>query len=174
MSSLGRHIMVTTEQVQRLRALAEDEEEEVSPDEAVENAIEEMQEGLAEKYYFDTDKAWDPIHRTLTLDNTPGGNLDVDAGEHPLHLCFFGGEVLAEGGAYTYYLIAPDEVAELASALQAIDEAWFRKRFFQLDPKATLYDIDEDYLEYAWSNFSGLPDFFARAAAEGRAVIFSA
>jgi hypothetical protein len=173
MSSLGRHIMLTREQLEHIRALAEDEEAE-DPIDDVSNAFEEIEGKLSEKYYYDTDKAWDPIHRTLTLDNTANGKLDVDAGDYPFDLCFFGGEPLVEGSNYTYHLIEPDQVAELASALHGIDEAWFRARFFQLDPKATLYDIDEDEMDYAWGNFSGLPAFFARAAAEGRAVVFSA
>ncbi len=175
MSSLGRHLSVTPEQAQRLLNIgtgAIEIEEDRSASEVIEEELKEFEEGLARRYYFDTDKAWDPIHRALTLDDTPKGRIDVEAGDWPLCLCIFGGEELC-GDDYTARLVLPDEVAQVASALAEVEEAWLRTRFFTLDAKATLYAIDEDEWDYAWSNFRGLPEFFARAAAEGRAVIFT-
>ncbi len=66
------------------------------------------------------------------------------------------------------------EVCQLvANALAGVTEAWFRQRFFGLKRKQTLYDITEEELAYAWGNFKGLPEFFARAARARRAVIFT-
>jgi hypothetical protein len=180
MGCLGRHLALTDEQVAHLRRVgdwenATDEELE-DIDERLWEAVQEIEERLPPRYYFDTDKAWDNIHRVLTLDNTANGMVSPSAGTRPLNLVVFGGEDLClddDNPPYAIYLIEPDEVAEVASALQAIDEEWFRKRFFSLDPPRCDYDIDEDELRYAWSNFRGLPDFFARAAAEGRAVLFT-
>jgi hypothetical protein len=177
MGCLGRHIALTPEQAKHLRAIYNYEvelEEDMDCEEAMWEALQEIENKLPSKYYHDTDKAWDPIHRALTLDNTPGGRLCGSAGERPLNLCICGGDDLCdESENFCICLIEPDEVAVLASALAEVEEGWLRKRFFTLDPKACLYDIDEDEWGYTWSNFCGLPAFFARAAAEGRPVVFS-
>jgi hypothetical protein len=173
----GRHLALTDEQVAHLRRVADwknaaDEELE-DVDERLWDAVQEIEEHLPPGYYYDTDKAWDPIHRTLTGDNTEDGLFSPWSGTRPLNLTVFGGEDLGfdEYSAYGIYLVKPDEVAEVASALQGIDEAWFRTRFFRV--AAQRRGIDEDELYYAWSNFRRLPDFFARAAAEGRSVLFT-
>lgn len=175
MGCLGRHLAVTEEQVERLRRVSNGEEvdEDENVDAAVWAAVQGIEERLPERYYHDTDKAWDGLHRALTADNTPDGRLSPGAGEHPLNLCVMGGEPFCEGEDYSICLIEPDQVAEVASALAEVEEAWLRKRFFTLDPRAAEYDINEDQFEYVWGNFQGLPEFFARAAAEGRAVIFT-
>jgi len=171
MGCLGVHFAITTEQMGRLLEVAYGGSDD--PDEAVQGEIDKIENKWVRKYLFETDKAWDPIHRTLNLDNTPGGRLSCEGGDHPLDLCIVGGEQLHEGEDYSICLIRPEEVAELAAALAEIDETWMRKRFFTLDPRAAQYDIDEDQFEYLWGNFEGLPEFFARAAADGRAVIFT-
>src|SRR4051794_37323322 len=70
------------------------------------------------------DKAWDNIHRALTLDNTEDGCLDEDAGDYPFNLLLFGGWKLYHGDDYHLYLIEPDGVAALASALHEVDVLW--------------------------------------------------
>jgi hypothetical protein len=176
MGCLGRHLALTKEQVEELRAIAEGRAgkgEEEDPEEALWEAIQEIEERLPAKYYQDTDKSWDNIHRALTLDNTPGGRLGPEEGDWPLCLVILGGDHLCEGEDYTVCVVEPDGVAEVAAALHEIDEGWVRKRFFTLDPKAAMYDIDEDNLQYLWGWLRPLADFFARAAGEGRFVLFT-
>ena len=173
MSCLGVHFAITPAQMERLVEITEDEECD-DTDEALHEAVAEIEERWQTKYLHQTDKAWDAIHRTLTLDHTPKGRLDPEAGEPPLNLVIIGGDQLYEGDDYTISLIAPEEVVAVAAALSKVSEAWMRERFFQLKKKNTQYDIDEDQFDYMYSNFKGLPKFFARAANEGRAVIFTA
>jgi hypothetical protein len=170
MGCLGRHLALTSEQVERLREVALENEDE--PDEAVWDLLQEMEEGLPGGDYFDTDKAWDGIHRALCLDHTGDGCLDPEAGDWPLGLVILGGESLCAED-YSVCVVEPDEAAGVASALARVEEAWMRKRYLTLDARNTGYDIDEGDFDYTWSNFAGLAGFFARAAARGRFVVFS-
>ncbi|MCI0458096.1 MAG: YfbM family protein [Gemmataceae bacterium] len=168
MGCLGVFFALTPEQDKRLRKAHRQD-----GDEGVMEVIEEIEEAWDRKHLFETDKAWDPIHRGLTLDNTPRGKLDPTAGRKPLNLLILGGRLLYDGDDYTVNLITPAQVRRLAAALAKITEEWMRERFFQLKPKGCGYDIDEDEFDYTWGNFEGLPQFFARAAKEGRSVIFT-
>ena len=165
MGARGGFQVVTAEGAGRLRALAEDGDEDV---------IELFDELSDLKEYFDTDKAWDEIHRILNLDSEGGGELDPDAGDYPFCLLLFGGEQLYFGDDYHLYLIDPDGVADLASALSRVDEAWMRKRYWQLDLRRPDYWMSEEGFDYPFCNSRGLPEFFARAAAAGKAVVFYA
>jgi hypothetical protein len=124
---------------------------------------------------LDVDEAWDPIHRSLNGDQTPDGQLRPGTGRGPLKLCVLGEDQLFDGDRYIVALVKPAQVRKVAAALAKIDEAGLRKRFFRLDPKVVSdYPIDEDYFQYTWSNFAGLPAFYQRAADDGRAVLFVA
>ncbi len=159
MTTRGVHFAITTAQAERLLA-ARDEETVV---EIVEEEIEEEWEAA-----YETDKAWDALHRCLS-----NGTLDPAAGEPPLNRVFFGGRMLTEGDDYVVVLATPAEVQTLAAALANVTEAWLRARYFDVpfpdypDPKS-----EEDWA-YTYSHFQGLPAFYARAAREGRHVIFT-
>ena len=101
MAGRGGFQAISTEAMARLRAAAESGDE----DEVVElfNDLSDLKE------YFDTDKAWDEIHRIHNLDSTGDGCLDEDAGDYPFCLLLFGGEQLYHGDDYHLYLIEPDE-----------------------------------------------------------------
>jgi hypothetical protein len=168
MGCLGVFFALTPEQDRRLRKAHRQD-----GDEGVRDVVADIEEAWDRKHLFETDKAWDAIHRTLTGDNTPRGKLSPTAGRGPLKLLILGGRLLYEGDDYTVNLITPAQVRRLAAALAKITEEWMRERFFQLKPKACQYDINEDEFDYTWGNFQGLPEFFARAAKEGRSVIFT-
>lgn len=174
MGCLGVHFAITRRQMNRLLQTAwvhgHDRDER---DEAVMALVEQIESAWNREELFETDKAWDPIHRCLTGDNTPRGKLNPTKGEYPLKLCVMGGEHLYFGDDYTITLIEPEEVRDLARALRPITEEWMRQRFFKLKAKATLYEITDDEFEYVWSNFQGLPAFMAKAARKKRAVIFT-
>jgi hypothetical protein len=113
-------------------------------------------------------RSWAMVHRCLTGDDLPNGGLDQYAGEYPLCLCFLGGEPLRDCTSQpTLWLIDPDGVAALASALHRSDETWLRRRFFSL--------VNQVFFDYTfadtWNDFRLLPPFFARAAGEGLAVV---
>jgi hypothetical protein len=168
MAGRGGYYAITPEQMGRLLAARE----ESNPDQAVMEVLWAIGRKIEEKWNFYLDKSWDGIHRTLNDDNTPGGMLDDEAGDWPLCLIVLGGESLYGADDEHVFLIRPDEVAELASALHGIDEGWARKRFFAL--QECFNGIDEDSFGYVWGYLEDVPGFFARAAAEGRAVVFNA
>jgi hypothetical protein len=167
MGARGYHMAITAELLGRLLELDETAED---YDEVID---------LLERFYSRgntalMDKAWDHIHRTLTLDNTPEGKVNPDAGYPPLSWCVLGGAELDIGEDGIAYTLGPHEVAEAASALAQVDERWLRKRFFLLDPEATLFAVNEDDFTYMWSYFLEMRALFARAAAGGRAIVFEA
>jgi len=174
MSSRGVHFSVTRGQMNRLLRIASNQElDPEERDEAVLEQVIEIEEQWNRDELFQTDKAWDAIHRCLTGDDTPKGRLNPGKGDYPLKLCFLGGAPLYSGRDYTITLIEPGQVADLARALKGIDEGWMRERFFRLKPRATLYPINEEEFQYAWGNFQGFPEFVARAAAKRRASLFT-
>lgn len=170
MGCLGRHLAITQQQYDHLKKLAADPDMDIGE---VWEAIDDIERALPKKYYQDTDKSWDNIHRALSLDNTPGGRLMPEEGDWPLDCVIFTEDQLCDSDDCIITCLEPDMVAILASALVDVDELWLRKRFFQLDPAHTYYDIDEDQFDYLWGWFRHLPEFFATAAAEGRVVLFT-
>jgi hypothetical protein len=62
----------------------------------------------------------------------------------------------------------------VADALGGIDAEWLQKRYFAMreaDYGSSLTDEDFDYI--LKDGFVGLPEFFANAAAAGRAMILT-
>ena len=90
-----------------------------------------------------------------------------------MNRAFFGGRMLNEEDDYFVVLVTPKEVKEIAVALEKLTEDWLRKRYFDIPfPDYQGEKSDEDW-EYTVSNFRGLPEFFRRAARDGRHVIFT-
>ncbi|MBX3221374.1 MAG: YfbM family protein [Labilithrix sp.] len=158
MACRGVHFAIRAEQAERLLA-AEDDDELL----AIVEEIEEEWESA-----FESDKAWDALHRCLS-----SGTLDVSEGEPPLNRAFFGGRVLNREADYFVVLVVPEEVREVAGALAKVTEEWLRRRYFDVPFPDYQSEKSEEDCAYALSNFEGLPEFFARAAADGRYVIFT-
>jgi hypothetical protein len=139
-------------------------------DDAIMDLIEEIEGSTCgTTWSFETDKAWDALHRCFT-----DGTLTFERREEPLGQCFLGG-IHLHGGDYVVSSIAVAEVGRVAAALANVDRRWLRVRYDRIDPAdygpgAAI--SDEDF-EYTWSSFEGLPEFFARAAAARRDVIFT-
>jgi len=174
MGCLGVHFAITRKQMDELLAIADDpERDEEDADEALREVVSDIEEAWDTKHLFETDKAWDAIHRCLTDDHTGRGRLNPEAGEYPLKLVIMGGTQLHESSDYCINLIRPEEVKDVANALAGVTEEWMRERYFRLKRKQTGYPITEEDFDYTWGNFQGLPEFFARAAKARRAVIFT-
>lgn len=159
---LGVHFAITAEQAKALLAADGD-------DDAVGEVISGIEEDWAEPdLKVDTDKAWDAIHRCLT-----DGSLDPDGGEPPLSLAVAGGRHLHD--EFYAVLVEPAQARDVAAALAGIDRTWLRARFEGIgdDPD---YDGagDEADFDYTWENFVDVRDFYQRAAAAGRSVLFTA
>jgi hypothetical protein len=90
-SRLGVHFAIGAEDAKRLLAGADDEEL-VAIVEEIDDAWESA---------FETDKAWDALHRCLS-----DGTLNVTSGEPPLNRVFFGGQVL--NAAHSPASVPPD------------------------------------------------------------------
>jgi hypothetical protein len=152
---------LTDKQVRALRAAKGD-------DDAVMEAIEEIEEAWDDDNLVETDKAWDAIHRALT-----DGLLEWANGSTPLNQVILGGEQLYEGDEYIVSLKTAEQVAAIAAALATVGPDEMGQRYRTIVP--TDYDPsygDEDR-EYTVSNYEDVRSFYAQAAASGRAVIFT-
>ncbi|MFC4068328.1 DUF1877 family protein [Actinoplanes subglobosus] len=157
---LGVHFAITAEQEKILLDADGD-------DDAVSEIMSDFEEEWADDaFQVETDKAWDAIHRCLT-----DGSLDPDGGTRPLALTVVGGRHLHDE-IYVVHVTAA-QTREVAAALLDIDEPWLRARFAGFDDD---YDgaADDQDMAYTWSNFIDVRSFFQRAAAAGRAVVFTA
>ena len=161
MSARGVHFAVTAVQEKQLLA--------VKSDRRLMELVEEIEEAWEKPFVVETDKAWDAIHRCLT-----DGSLLYVSGEYPLNHCVCGGRQLFRGRDYTVSFVSAAQVKDVAAALARITRAWMRKRYDRIDPED--YDEvemgDEDF-GYTWENFLDVRRFYKRAAAAGRAVIFT-
>jgi hypothetical protein len=116
---------------------------------------------------MDTDKAWDAIHRSLT-----DGTLDPDGGEYPLSHAVLGGRHLHDD-QYAV-LVSAAEVRDVTEALHRIDRDALRERFDTLADTDYEGAGDDQDFEYTWANYVDVQGFYQRAAAAGRAVVFTA
>jgi hypothetical protein len=160
MGCLGVHFAVDTATVTRL--LAADDDEDIAA------IIEEIEESWDETPHFETDKAWDALHRCLT-----DGTLDLVGGSFPLSHAVLGGAQLYEGDDYVVALVSAEQVPAVAAALAPIDEAWLRERYETLRISDYQSFCSDDDFAYTWANFQGLGEFFQAAADAGHSVIFT-
>jgi hypothetical protein len=112
-------------------------------------------------------KEWPVLHRCLS-----DGTFDPAGGAYPLNRCFLGGRLLATEGSIVN-LVMPNEVRDLAEALDHLDKGWFQDRFKGLfaSEYTSRGDLEGDS-ERFWQMASELRDFYRRAADTGRAVVF--
>ncbi|MFF5219277.1 DUF1877 family protein [Micromonospora sp. NPDC000442] len=135
---------------------------------AVDGLIEEIEESWAEDgLRVDTDKAWDGIHRCLT-----DGTLEPDGGEYPFSHAVLGGRRLHD--EYVVVYLTVDEARDVAVALQSVDRCQLRQRFDAIDDLDYRGALDDADFDYTWDNFVEVRAFYQRAAAAGRAVVFTA
>jgi Domain of unknown function (DUF1877) len=162
MGARGVHFAITVEQMDDLLKAADDEE--------LMAQIERIEEAWDRQFLVESDKAWDAIHRCLT-----DGSLLYESGEYPLNHVICGGRHLDAGDDYTISLVNPEQVKDVARALEPLTEDWLRQRYFALlKPDDYEFDIDEDDFQYTWSNFEDVRSLFRKAALADRAVVFTA
>lgn len=127
--------------------------------------VEDIERAWEKEWLQETDKAWDAIHRCLT-----DGKLEY--GDTPFHKCILGpGNLYAEDD-YIISFLSPPEVKDVAAAIQDIDRDELRSRYDAIDTDS-YGELSDDDFEYTWSSFSDLRDFFQRAAAANRAMMFT-
>lgn len=97
MACRGVHFAITGADAERLLAAPNDG--------AVLGIVQdEIDERWDEDWLFQSDKAWDAIHRCLT-----DGTLGPDGGSYPLKLAVLSGRQLHEGEGYIVSLVKPAE-----------------------------------------------------------------
>lgn len=184
--SLGLHIALTDEELEKLLACTSDDERTDLLHEEIEEKWDWENEKAEESRFQPTDKAWDAIHRCLGdfPPNTPWF-YEVDPeqgawakpeehGSYPLRLAVLGGRRLNEDESdHILRLIEAKEVADIAAAMQPIDEAWMRERYFR-NCEGAWPEYGDDDFAYTWEWFQALRAFFRRVAPTGAAVLFSA
>ena len=70
--------------------------------------------------------------------------------------------------------MAPEQAGDAGRALAGVKIEDLRERYWRIDARNYGVELSEDDFAYTWDYFSGLPDFFQRAAAGNRFVIFTA
>lgn len=160
MACRGVHFAITPDQAEKLLAAAGDEE--------LMKTVEEIEESWDTENLAESDKAWDAMHRCLT-----DGGLGCGNGPYPLNHCVLGPRQLHKGDDCIVSLVLPNEVRDVAKALQGITEEWFRSRYAAALPKDYAPEYGPEDLDYTWSNFESVKDLFEKALADGRAVVFT-
>ena len=154
----GVHFGLTSQEDQRLLAAANDAA-------VVEILQEEVEERWNEEWLYETDKAWDAIHRCLVR-----GSLTTDGSI--LSKAILGGRQLYRGSDRFVSYLTQNEVRVVAKELAAVDECWMRERYAMLQQHDYDGPANDDDFAYTWEHLQGLREFLHRAAAAERPVVF--
>lgn len=160
MSCLGVLFALSDADAQRLLAAGDND--------AVMTIIEEFEEKWDESALVQTDRAWDAMHRCLS-----NGTIYYDEGEYPLNRVILGGKHLYDGDEYVVSYVAPNEVKDAAAALAALTEQDLRKRYDAIDPDDYDGGHGEEDFKFTWTHFLAVREFYKKAAAGGRSVVFT-
>jgi hypothetical protein len=135
---------------------------------AVLMALEKIETKGDEAWLAMNDKAWDAMHRCLS-----NGTIYYDEGEYPLNRTVLGGKHLYDEDDYIVAYVAPNEVKDVAAALAPLTEADLRARYDAIDPDDYDGEQGESDFKYTWEYFQRVRDLYKKAAADGRAVVFT-
>ncbi len=160
----GFHIALGREHAKRLFGIKDDQE--------ILAFLEELKASPEMKKsgrLLDSGTAWDGLHRCLTE-----GELDPAAGDFPLNHAVLGGKRLYQGSDYVAVLIRPDMARFISDALDEVDEADFRQKFFALNRDSYKQPLGEKEFTQHWIVLQDLQVFFEAAADNLEAVVFMA
>ncbi len=164
MACLGVLFSLDKEAVDTLKAFESDEERLLYLQEEIEETyFEKYPEKIAE-----LDKSWDALHRSLT-----DGKLEWENGTFPLNHVILGGELIYDEDDYIMSLKTPEQVSQIASEIEKIDEDTLKKGYENIDTKDYGFSLTDEDFEYTWNWFSGSKDFWKQAAEENRYVLFT-
>jgi len=159
MRFVGVHYAITADQKDALLGQADDRAK-------MEYFCNEIEAGFDEEHGQICDNAWEAIHCCLTDSPKP----DPTAGEAPANLAILGGrQVLESEKDYIIRLVEADQVKAVADALKGFDSVWMDGMFAKHSP-----DDGQDVIDVTWDWFDKVRGFYARAAKNGRAVLFTA
>jgi hypothetical protein len=163
MACRGVHFAITGPEVEQLRSL--DEEQRL---ELITEQLEEAYFHNSRHYVGESDKAWDAMHRALA-----DGQLTWDGGTYPLNHAVLAGELLYSEDDYIMSLKSPEQVRDISQALAAITEDELRRRYFAIDADSYGDALTDDDFAYTWDSFETVRALYARAAQDGRYVLFT-
>lgn len=167
MSCLGVHFALSNDDVAILKGFQSEDERLDHLREVIEE--EYMSVDGPEAMYAESEKAWDAMHRILA-----DGTLALDGGTYPHNLAILGGEPLYTGDDYIMDLKSAEQVKDIAIALAALDFDKFAERYRTIDPEDYGFPLSDEDLQYTWEWFQSVRDLYVRAAANDRAVLFTA
>jgi hypothetical protein len=150
MACRGVHFAITTADSDRLLAAS-------SANESLSIVQDDIEEKWDKIWLYETDKAWDAIHRCLT-----DGTLDPKSGVYPLKVAILNGRPIDAGPNYLVSLTTPEQVQDVAAALTGISREWLSDRYDAVDPTDYGTPKSQEDFDYTWENFQGLATFFQR------------
>jgi Domain of unknown function (DUF1877) len=165
MGCLGVHFALDERTVRKLKSFR-------TTKERLAYLREEIEEDYFENHgdwLQETGKAWDGIHRALT-----DGKFDWNNGPYPLNAVIMNGEDLYRESGHILSLKDPSQVRDIAAALRDVAKVWLRQGYDLITPANCDWDTSEEDWDYTWFSFQELRDFYQRAAAANRYVLFSA
>jgi hypothetical protein len=109
MGSRGVHFAIDSDELDRVSA--------ASTDHGVMEIVEEIEERWDKGSLAQSDTAWNAIHRCLT-----DGSLLYESGTYPLNHVVCSGHQLYRGEDYTVALVTPEQVRDVAAALEPFSE----------------------------------------------------
>jgi hypothetical protein len=137
-------------------------------DPGVRDFVQEVEDDWDDDWLCEVDKSWDAMHRCLS-----DGTLRLRRPESPLELAILGGGHHYEGEEYVVAHVKAADVPRVAGALLTVERYWLRKRYDAIDPDDYQGVKENEDFEYTWAYFKEAREFYQRAAAAGRAVIFT-
>ena len=161
----GTFYAITPEEAERLLALVGNDAELAR--EALDFHSIERQKA---RFIAAVDKAWDVIHRCLS----DGSLHDLGKGATPLSWCILGGKSLHAGKEFIICYVTPEQVPQVAQALDELAPQWLIQRYRNLELSGYTGLITNEDFEYAWEHFTNVRNLYSKAAAANRAVVFLA
>jgi hypothetical protein len=165
MSRRGTFYAITHDEAERLMSL-------VGNDAELAKEALELYSFERQRAHFITpvDKTWDPIHRCLT-DGTVRG---LGSGTTAHAWCVLGGKSLHGGDGLIVCYVAPEQVPEVAKALDDVEIQWFVNRFSNLPSTGYSGPITNEEFQFVWEYFTSVRNLYSKAAEANRAVVFVA
>lgn len=120
-----------------------------------------------EDWLCEIDKAWDAIHRCLS-----DGTLDPRP-DQPLDGAILGGQSLYSGEDYIICYKPALDVKRIAEAVALISDDQMGERYDALDEDEYGFPKSDEDRRYTVQWFSGVREFYQKAATAGRPVVFS-
>ena len=137
------------------------------------NIIEPVYFDEHEDYVLEIPYTWESMHRLFT-----GGKLEFRKQDYkdkykPLCYAVLGGEVLYDEYDGYITLKTPEQVKDIAKALEKLnkedcEELYYKQEEKNVDPEADYIDFDD-----LWEDIEHSVKFFKKAAADNRYVIFT-